>query len=52
MKDQIKSLNGLKVISVILIFLWHVYISNPLPDFGARACELFFTISGFLVGYN
>ena len=56
--SRIKSLDGLKVIMLFLIFCWHTpenstgLIGKPIVDLGARACEVLFIISGFLVGYN
>ena len=34
------------------IFCWHSMPHSGLPDFGARLVELFFVISGFLVGFR
>ena len=57
-QSRIKSLDGLKVIMLFLIFCWHTpenptgVIGKPIVDLGARACEVLFIISGFLVGYN
>ena len=57
-RSRIKSLDGLKVIMLLLIFCWHTpenpssIIGKPIVDLGARACEVLFIISGFLVGYN
>lgn len=57
-QNRIKSLDGLKVIMLFLIFCWHTpenpsgVIGKPIVDIGARACEVLFVISGFLVGYN
>lgn len=50
--QRIGSLSGLKVIALILLFWWHSPIPNPHVDIGARACEFFFVVSGFLVSYN
>ena len=51
-KTKIKSLTGLKAIAMVLIFYWHLPISQPAVDLGARCCEFLFLASGFLVGYN
>lgn len=51
-KEIIKSLVGIKTISMLLLFWWHSTLPNPTADLGARMCEVFFVISGFLVGYN
>ena len=50
--DKIKSLTGIKVFALLLIFYQHS--SLPLLPFGlgSRMCELLMIISGFLVGYN
>lgn len=43
---------------LFLIFCWHTpenpggVIGKPIVDIGARACEVLFVISGFLVEYN
>ena len=50
--DKILSVTGLKVLAVILIFIHHSRIPLDGIDLGARMCELFFIISGFLVGYK
>ena len=48
----IGSLNGLKVIAMLLLF-WHHSTIPKLPvDIGARTCEFLFVASGFLVAYN
>ena len=50
---RLPTLTGLKLILLFLIFLWHAPIQKAgWPDLGARCCELFFVISGFLVAYN
>lgn len=49
---RIGSLMGLKVIAILLLFWWHSDIPNPVIDLGARTCEFFFVVSGFLVAYN
>lgn len=49
---RIYSLNGLKMIAMLAIFLWHSILRDYYIDLGARACELFFVISGLLVGYK
>lgn len=52
-QNRIKSLDGLKVIMLFLIFCWHTpenpggVIGKPIVDIGARACEVLFVISGF-----
>ena len=51
-KIRIKSLMGLKVIAIFLLFWWHSAIPNPNVDLGARTCEFFFIVWGFLVAYN
>lgn len=44
------SLTGIKVLATLLIFYWHSPLpKNDVPDLGARCCELFFVLSGFLV---
>ena len=49
---RIDSLTGLKAIAMLSLFWWHSPIPNPPTDLGARACEILFVASGFLVGYN
>lgn len=49
---RIDSLAGLKVLAMIAIFWWHSVLPNFGVDLGARACEFFFVVSGFLVLYN
>lgn len=49
---RLHSLTGLKVIALILIFIWHALPQEGLPDLGARCCEVMFASSGFLVAYN
>lgn len=49
---RIDSLTGLKVICLLLIFLWHGPFPHPKTDIGARTCEFLFLASGFLVAYN
>ena len=55
---RIKSLDGLKAIMMIILFCWHTptnpnaIFEKPIVDLGARACEILFITSGFLVGYN
>ena len=49
---RIDSLTGLKAIAMLALFWWHSPIPNPPTDLGARACEILFVASGFLVGYN
>ena len=48
----LNSLNGLKVIGLLLMLWWHAPVPRPPFDMGARMCELLFVCSGFLVGYN
>lgn len=48
---KILSLSGLKVIAMFLIFYWHSDMKKPPVDLGARACEFFFVIAGFLFYY-
>ena len=47
---RIPQLAGLKVLALFGIFCWHSMPQVDLPDLGARLVELFFVISGFLVG--
>ncbi len=47
---QIRQLTGIKVFALLGIFYWHVWPHADSPDVGARLVELFFVISGFLVG--
>lgn len=55
---RISSLDGLKAIMMLLIFCWHTPPNPAVPagglgaDLGARACEVLFAASGFLVGYG
>ena len=51
-KQRIVSLASLKVIALFSLFWWHSALPNPRVDLGARACEFFFVVSGFLVAYN
>ena len=48
---KILSLSGLKVVAMFLIFYWHSDMKKPPVDLGARACEFFFIIAGFLFYY-
>ena len=48
----IPQLTGLKVVALFGIFYWHSMPSAGLPDLGARLVELFFVVSGFLVGFR
>lgn len=50
-KKRIKSISGLKVVFLFMIFLWHCNIFSS-PDLGARGCEIMFLCSGFCIGYN
>ena len=55
---RISSLDGLKAIMMLMIFCWHTPpnpaspIGEPAADLGARACEVLFVASGFLIGYR
>ncbi|MGO5205017.1 acyltransferase family protein [Parolsenella catena] len=53
---RIHSLDGLKLVMVLCIVWWHcmprVVFGYSLPDLGARCCEVFFLVSGFLEGYR
>ncbi len=51
-QNRFYGLDGLKAIVMLSIFLWHSTLAGFHIDIGARACELLFVISGFLVGYN
>lgn len=51
-KQHLYSLSGLKVIAIWLIFWLHSWLTNPPCDLGARCCEFFFVVSGFLVYYT
>ena len=51
-QESLSSIYGLKTIAMLSIFLWHSILTYFFIDIGARACELLFVISGFLVGYN
>lgn len=53
-KQKILSLQGIKVIAFLMIFLGHTsgYLHMNMPDLGARAVELFIFISGFTMIYN
>ncbi len=46
---RFNSLIGLKVLLVWGVFYWHTFLPKCNFDLGARVCELFFIISGFLV---
>lgn len=48
----IPQLTGLKVLALLGIFYWHAMPQAGLPDLGARLVELFFVVSGFLVGFR
>lgn len=52
MKRKVKSVVGLKAIIMFGLFWWHSWLENPPFDLGARACEILFVVSGFLVSYN
>lgn len=49
---RLGSLTGLKVIALWLIFYWHSNLPKCNVDLGARCCEFFFIVSGFLVAYH
>ncbi len=49
---KIKSLSGIKTITMIGLFWWHSPLKNPSVDLGARMCEVLFVVSGFLVAIN
>lgn len=51
-QKRIDSLAGLKVVAMLAIFWWHSGLPNFGIDLGARSCEFFFVVSGFLVMYN
>ena len=51
-QNKINSLDGLKMVAMMAVFLWHSILWDSYIDLGARGCELLFVISGFLVGYN
>lgn len=50
-KKRIKSISGLKVVFLFLIYIWHCNLFSR-PDLGARGCEIMFLCSGFCIGYN
>ncbi len=52
MKHKVKSIVGVKAIIMFGLFWWHSWLDNPPFDLGARACEVLFVVSGFLVSYN
>lgn len=51
---HIESLDCLRVLGMVMIFFNHVVWLLPfkIPDFGARAVDIFFILSGFLLAYN
>lgn len=49
---RLASLGGLKAVAVLLVFWWHSPLPNPSVDLGARCCEFFFVVAGFLFAYN
>ena len=49
---RLKQINGIKIIALLMIFWWHSDLPLPKMDFGARGCEIFFLISGFLFCYS
>ncbi|MGP1586941.1 MAG: acyltransferase family protein [Treponemataceae bacterium] len=51
-KDKIDSFTGLKAVAMLAVFVHHSALRPSCIDFGARACEFLFIISGFLVAYN
>ena len=51
-KTVIKSLTGIKVVALLLIFYSHSAMPQIELGIGSRMCELLFVMSGFLVGYN
>lgn len=50
--NRIQSFYGLKLIALFAIFWWHSGAPQPNVNLGARACEFFFVVSGFLVMHN
>ena len=51
--QPIHSLTGIKVLAMLALFWWHApFTYHPPVDLGARMCEVFFVISGFLFAYN
>lgn len=52
MKRRVNSIVGLKAIIMFGLFWWHSWLDNPPFDLGARACEILFVVSGFLISYN
>lgn len=50
--NLILPLCGLKALALLAIFVWHSTLPKPDIDIGARCCEFFFVVSGFLVAYN
>ncbi len=51
-KQTLTGLRAMKVICVFLLFWWHSPLMKPPFDIGARACEFYFVVSGFLVAYQ
>lgn len=51
-RPYLDSLGGIKALALIAIYYWHSPLPNPAVDLGARGCELFFVVSGFLTAYN
>lgn len=53
-RKPILSLQALRVVAFIMIFLHHSYDQQHVftPDFGMRAVETFFVLSGFLMMYH
>lgn len=50
---RLKAVAGLKIVALLLVFIWHSPLpTEGVPDLGARCVELFFVASGFLVAYS
>ena len=49
---HLNSLGSLKLIMLVLIFIWHTDKLVAYPDLGAVGVMFFFTVSGFLTSYN
>lgn len=49
---HLNSLGSLKLIMLVLIFIWHTDKLVAYPDLGAMGVMFFFTVSGFLTSYN
>lgn len=52
--ERINSFDFLRTVGMLMVFCGHVWAILPfdLPDFGGRAVDLFFLLSGFLYTYN